>query len=186
MIPLASLWLPVVLSAVFVFLLSWVLHTVLPWHRGDWKKLPAEDEVMEALRKFAIPPGDYMTPCGGGMESMKDPKFLEKFKAGPVMLVTVMKPGVMNMGSSLGQWFAFCLVVSVFAAYVAGRALEPGAHYLAVFRFAGVTAFAGYALAQAQDSIWHQRNWGTTLRTMADGLLYGLVTAGTFGWLWPK
>jgi len=186
MVPIASLWLPVVLSAVFVFFASWAVHMLLPWHKGDYRKVPREDEVMEALRKFAIPPGDYMMPCGDGPESMKDPKFLEKFKAGPVMIMTVMQPGVMNMGPALAQWFVYCLVVSVFAAYVAGRALDPGAHYLGVFRFAGVTAFAGYALAQAQESIWHHRDWGATLRTMTDGLLYGLVTAGTFGWLWPK
>jgi hypothetical protein len=186
MITLASLWLPVVLSAVFVFFASFLLHTVLPWHKGDWKKLAAEDEVMEALRRFSLPPGDYMLPCGGGAEAMKDPKFLEKLKRGPVLLMTVLKSGRMDMGPSLAQWFVYCLVISVIAGYVASRALEPGSHYLAVFRFAGVTAFAAYALAQWQESIWHKRSWGTTMRNNIDGLLYGLVTAGTFGWLWPK
>jgi hypothetical protein len=77
-------------------------------------------------------------------------------------------------------------VVGVFAAYVAGRALPEGAHYLAVFRFAGVTGFVAYALAGWQESIWYKRPWSVTLKNTFDGLLYGLVTAGTFGWLWPR
>ena len=44
----------------------------------------------------------------------------------------------------------------------------------------------GYALAQGQESIWHSRSWGTTLRNTLDGLIYGLLTAGTFGWMWPQ
>lgn len=185
MVPIPSLWLPIVLSAVFVFFASWAVHMLLPWHKGDYRKLSAEDDVADALRKFAIPPGDYMLPCGAGPESMKDPKFLEKFRQGPVLTMTVMQSGSMNIGPSLAQWLGFCLVVSLFAAYVVSRALGPGDSYPHVFRFAGVTAFSGYALAQWQESIWHQRAWGTTVRNTLDGLLYGLITAGTFGWLWP-
>ena len=66
------------------------------------------------------------------------------------------------------------------------RALGPGAHYLSVFRFAGTVAFAGYSLGLLQNSIWYKRNWGTTARGMIDGLVYGLLTAGVFGWLWPR
>ncbi|MBW2258413.1 MAG: hypothetical protein JRI25_27990 [Deltaproteobacteria bacterium] len=76
-------------------------------------------------------------------------------------------------------------LLGIFAAYVAGRALEPGAHYLAVFRFAGCMAFVGYALALWQNSIWYKRAWSTTLKSSFDGLVYALLTAGTFGWLWP-
>jgi len=72
------------------------------------------------------------------------------------------------------------------AAYIAGRALEPGAHYLSVFRFAGATAFFGYAFALMQQSIWYKRAWGTTFKSTFDGLIYALLTAGTFGWLWPS
>jgi hypothetical protein len=89
------------------------------------------------------------------------------------------------MGRSLLLWFGYCLLVSLFAAYLAGRALGPGAHYLEIFRFAGAAAFSGYALALLQNSIWYQRNWGATLKSVLDGFIYALVTAGTFGWLWP-
>jgi len=92
----------------------------------------------------------------------------------------------MRMGKSLVLWFLYSVVVSVFAAYVAGRALGPGAQYLQVFRFAGCTAFTAYSLALVQPSIWYGRNWGTTVKSMFDGLVYACLTAGTFGWLWPR
>jgi hypothetical protein len=69
---------------------------------------------------------------------------------------------------------------------IAGRALPAGARYLAVFRFAGATAFYGYALALWQNTIWYKKNWMTTLKSNADGLIYALLTAGFFGWLWPR
>ena len=186
MVPVASLWLPIVVSGVIVFLVSFVIHMVLPYHRSDYRKLPAEDEVMEALRKFNIPPGDYMVPRADNAQAMNQPAFKEKLNKGPVAIVTFVKPGPFNMTSNLIQWFVFSLVVGVFAAYVTGRALGPGAPYLQVHRFAGVTAFAGYALAMWQESIWHKRSWSTTLKTTFDGLIYGLMTGGTFGWLWPR
>ncbi len=186
MVAVTALWLPILLSAVFVFFVSYFVHMVLPYHRSDFARLPKEDDVAAALRPFAIPPGDYMLPCGTGPESMKDPKFLEKMKQGPVFVMTMMPAGSFNLGPALLQWFAYSLLVGVFAAYVAGRALGAGTPYLAVFRFAGVVAFTGYGLALVQDSIWYRKSWSTTLKNLFDALLYGLLTGGTFGWLWPR
>lgn len=186
MVPILSLWLPIVLSAVIVFVVSSVIHMLLGYHRSDFGKVPAEDEVREALGRFDIPPGDYVIPRASGPEEMRSEAFLEKTRKGPVAFMTVVPNGPPAMGASLALWFLYALVVGVFAAYIAGRALEPGAHYLAVFRFAGATAFVGYALALLQNSIWYRRKWSTTLKSMFDGLVYALLTAGTFGWLWPS
>lgn len=186
MVPVLSLWLPILLSAAIVFIASSILHMLLPFHRSDYRKLPDEDGVMDAFRKFNVPPGDYLFPCASNPKEMKEPAFREKWNKGPVGLMTVMESGPPAMGKSLALWFVYCTIVGVFAAYVAGRALGPGARYLAVFRFAGVTAFAGYALALWQNTIWYKRAWITTLKSTVDGLVYGLLTAGTFGWLWPR
>jgi len=185
MVELLSLWMPILVSAVFVFIVSSIIHMLLPYHRNDFGKVSSEDEVMGALRPFAIPPGDYILPRAGSTKEMNSPEFMEKMTKGPVVFMTVIKNGPPSMAGSLVLWFLYSVVISVFAAYIAGRALGPGAHYLAVFRFAGCTAFAGYALALLQNSIWYKRNWGATLKSMFDGLVYALVTAGTFGWLWP-
>jgi hypothetical protein len=186
MVPLTSLWIPILVSAVIVFVASSIIHMALRYHRSDMRKMPAETEVMEALRRFNLAPGDYMLPRAEGPEGMKSPEFRDKMTKGPVAFMTVVKSGPPAMGASLLQWFFHSLLVGIFAGYVAGRALPPGALYLDVFRFAGTTAFAGYSLALLHDSIWYHRAWSTTLKFMFDGLIYGLLTAGVFGWLWPR
>ncbi len=186
MVPVMSLWLPILLSAVIVFVASSIIHMALGYHRSDYRRFADEDGVMDALRKFAIPPGDYLFPYGGSPKAMKDPAFREKWNKGPVGLMTVIPSRPPTMGRSLVSWFLYCVVVGIFAAYIAGRALQPGAPYLSVFRFAGCTAFIGYSLALWQFTIWYRRSWVTTLKSTIDGLIYGLLTAGVFGWLWPR
>jgi hypothetical protein len=186
MVSLTSLWLPIVISAVVVFFASFIVHMVLPFHRKDFRKLPAEDEVLDALRRFNIPPGDYLAPNAGGPEAMRTKEFQEKFARGPVFTVTFMQPGSVGMGPQLGLWFVFCLVVSLFAGYVASRALPPGAEYLRVSQMASTTAFLGYAMARWSDAIWFKRSVATTIRATIDGIVYGLLTGGVFGWLWPQ
>ena len=183
---LHSLWLPILLSSIFVFVLSSLIHMATPWHKGDYRKVPDQDRVMDALRPFAVPPGDYMLPLCADMKEMRSAEFLEKLKRGPVAVLTVLPNGMMSMARSMVLWFLYLVIVGVFSAYVAGRALPPGARYLAVFRFAGVTAFTAYSLALWQMTIWYRRSVGTTVRATIDGLLFALVTAGTFGWLWPR
>ena len=187
MVTLIDLWLPILLSAVFVFIVSSIINMFLPYHKSDFKKLAQEDAVMDALRPFNIPEGDYFLPndceTKGGMNSKE---IQEKYAKGPVAMMTVCKSGPPNMASSLILWFFYSILVSILAAYVTTIALAPDAHYMIVFRYISSTAFIGYSLALMQNSIWYKRNWGATLKSMFDGLIYALVTAGTFGWLWPK
>jgi len=186
MVPITALWLPILLSAVIVFVASSIIHMVLPIHKSDYRKLPEEGGVLDALRAAGVTPGPtYHFPHTTHKE-MKSPEVVEKFKRGPVGLLTVIRSGPPAMGKFLGQWFLYCLVISIFTAYLTGRTRAPGTHYLEVFRVAGTTAFLGYAAAQVQDSIWKGQPWGVTLKHVFDGLIYALLTAGTFGWLWPR
>jgi hypothetical protein len=182
---LSALWLPILVSAVFVFLASSIIHMASPWHKSDYPKLPNEQQVMDALRPLAIPPGDYFVPRPSSRDEMRSPAFADKMKQGPVMVFTVM-PGQMEMGRNLALWFVYCVAVGAFAGYIAGRALPPGTPYLQVFRFAGATAFIAYSVALWQMSIWYRRAWTTTVKATVDGLIYAMLTAGTFGWLWPR
>ena len=186
MTALPALWLPILLSAVIVFVASSIIHMATRWHAGDYRRVPDEARFADAVRPLALPPGDYMTPMCDSMEEYKSAEFAEKRAKGPVMMFTVYPNGPSTMGGQLFSWFIFGLVVSLFAGYISGRALAPGAHYLEVFRFAGATAFIGYSLALWQMTIWYRRSLGTTIRSTIDGLLYGLLTAGVFGWLWPR
>jgi hypothetical protein len=184
MIALTSLWLPILLSAVFVFIASSIIHMFLGYHADDFGPTPDEERVRDALR--GIPPGDYVVPYAKGMDAMKTPEYTQKMQEGPAAFITVGPSGDWSMGRSLGLWFVYCLVVSHFAGYVAGRALGFDAHYLEVFRFAGATAFIGYAMALWQGVIWYRRSVRATLKSTFDGLIFALLTAGTFGWLWPS
>lgn len=186
MVPISSQWLPVLLSAVIVFFASWLFHMVLPHHKGDFKHVPDEELFLESMRKLGIAPGDYVVPCPSSPHAMKDPAFVERRTRGPNVIMTVMKGSPPSMGKELIQWFLFLLLVGVFAAYITGRALPPGVPYLKVMRFAGATSFLCYGVGAIPGSIWYKRSWGATLKTVADGLVYGLLTGGTFGWLWPR
>jgi len=185
MVSVASLWLPILLSAVLVFILSSIIHMATPWHKGDYPKMPNESAVADALRPLAIPPGDYMLPRAETSQEMKSPEFVEKLNRGPVLMLTVLPNGQFAMGKNLVLWFVYSVIVSVFAGYLAGATLPPGTEYLSVFRVAGTTAFAGYSLALWQMAIWYNRSLGVTVRSTIDGLVYALVTAGIFGSLWP-
>lgn len=186
MVSVLSLLIPIALSAVFVFIASSIIHMATPWHKNDLKKIPNEDGVMNALRSFNIPPGEYGVPKPDSMKDMGTPEFQAKYKAGPVAFLTVRPSGDMSMSRNLVMWFIYSLVVSVFAGYIAGVAFGPGTEYLRIMQVAGCVAFTGYSLAQAHESIWWGRSWSRTIRSMLDGLLYGLLTGGTFGWLWPR
>jgi hypothetical protein len=186
MVPITSLWLPILLSAVIVFVVSSIIHMALPFHKSDYRKLPEEDTVLDVLRTAGVTPGRvYVLPYCTQKE-MKSPEMVEKFKRGPIGLLTVRPSGAPALGKFLGQWFFYCVLVSFFTAYLTGRTRMPGTQYLEVFRVAGATAFMGYSLALIQNAIWKGETWGITLKYVFDGLIYGLLTAGTFGWLWPK
>jgi len=181
---IAALWLPILASAVIVFVASSIIHMAPLWHRGECPPLPDQDRVQDALRPFQLQTGEYMLPRAKDMKSMQAPEFVEKLKRGPVVIMTVIPNGPISMSKSLAQWFIYSVIVSILAAYVAGATLADDAPYLAVFRVAGTVAFVAYAVGLWQQSIWYSRPWSTTLKHTVDGLIYGLLTGGTFGWLW--
>jgi len=186
MIEITSLWAPILVSALVVFVVSSIIHMGPFWHRSDFPKLANEAQFIQAVRPLALAPGDYMIPKPSSMADMRTAEYMEKRNQGPVVMMTVMPNGAMTMAASLLQWFIYGLAISILTAYIAGHALDRGAPYLRVFQVAGATAFVSYAAALWPLSIWYRRGWGLTFKGTLDGLLYGLFTAGTFGWLWPR
>ena len=186
MVPVLSLWLPVLVAAVLVFVASSVIHMFLGYHSNDRGATPDEDGAMDALRGLGLDPGNYAIPHAGSMEVMKSEEFQEKARRGPSAFLTLLPPNPQaRMGRQLGQWFIYCIAVGLVTAYASGLALGPGAEYMAVFKMVSVVAFMGYAMALAQDAIWSFQGWAATARSMFDGLIYALLTGGAFGWLWP-
>ncbi len=185
MVSLTALWLPILLSAVIVFVASSIIHMVLPYHRSDYQKLPDEDKLLATLRAAGLKRGLYVFPyCT--LKEMKSPAVIEKYRQGPVGMMTVFPSGPPVLPKFLSMWFGYCLIISFFVAYLTGRTVAPGVQYLAVFRVAGTAAFLAYGLGHLSNGIWKGQPWIVTIKEVVDGLVYGLLTAGTFGWLWPR
>jgi len=182
---LAALWLPIVLSAIIVFIASSVMHMMLKYHQGDYRALPEEDKVLGVLRGAGLTRGLYVFPFTTHKD-MKSPAMVEKYKQGPVGFMTILPSGPVNMPKFLGLWLGFCLIIGVFVAYLTWHTVPHGANYRAVFRVAGTAAFLAYGLGNLSNGIWKGQTWSATIKEVIDGLIYGLLTAGTFGWLWPR
>lgn len=185
MTPLDQLWLPILCSSVAVFFLSAVVNMAPLWHKNDYPRREDQEGIMNALAPFTIAPGEYLLPRAKNREEMQSPEYLQKLNNGPVIMMTVWKYGSTPMTMTFIYWFIYTTIISLFAAYIAGRALPSGAEYLAVFRYTGTTAFLGYSAAIWQFTIWFNKPLKSSLKMSFDGILYALCTAGMFGWLWP-
>jgi hypothetical protein len=184
MVLLAALWLPILLSAIIVFIASSIMHTVLPYHRSDYRKLPDEDTVVAALRSAGVSRGLYNFPHFTHKE-MKEPAAQEKFKQGPVGFLTIFPTGAVNMSKFLIQWFVYCLLIAFFVAYLAAHTVSPAAPIRHVLRVVGTAAFLGFGLGTFSNAIWKGQTWSMTLKEVFDGFIYAVLTAATFAWLWP-
>jgi len=182
-VALLSLWMPILLSAVAVFIASSLVWMVLQYHNSDWKKLPNEDAVSAALKGVA--PGGYSLPYCGSNKERATPEWQAKMVAGPVAMLTVCQHGSTGMGKQLGQWFVYCVVISTLVAYVAGTTLVTGTECMKVFQVTATVAVLAYAGSAACHSIWFGQAWSRTTKDILDGIIYGHVTAGIFCWLWP-
>ena len=183
MVTLGMLWLPILVSAVIVFIASNVLWMVLPfWHHKDYSNLASSDAVVASLKD--TPSGQYMVP------SMNWGKMTEEQKSavqrGPGGLLLLRNPMQFSMGSALTGFFLFNVVVIAIVAYVGSFSLGVGAKYPQVFRVVASAGILGYSFHTVSDSIWYGRPWSSTIKFVIDGIIYGVLIAGTFGWLWPR
>jgi hypothetical protein len=182
-----ALWLPIIVAAVGVFIASSIVHTMLPYHRSDMRRLSAdkEDAVLDALRRVEVAPGDYGVPHPGSAAGMRDPAFVAKASKGPRVVMTVSPGEAPSMGPYLAQWFVYCLIVSACVGLLTWHIAGPGATFGFVFHMAAPIGFLTFGMALPQMSIWYRRSWATTLKSLFDSAIYGAVTGAAFGWLWP-
>ncbi|MEX0707686.1 MAG: hypothetical protein WD078_06940 [Woeseia sp.] len=180
---LMALWLPILLSAAVVFIVSSLIWTVIQWHNSDWQKLPDEDGARHALK--GVPPGQYTLPHAADNKARQSSEWQQKYKEGPAAMLVVLPHGSLAMGKQLVQWFVYCLVISLLVAYVASVTLPAGTSYLKVFQVTATVGILAYAGNASMGAIWFGHTWGRTAKDIADGVIYGLLTAGLFGWLWP-
>lgn len=184
MVSLAQLWLPIVVAAVGVFVASSLVHMVFKWHNSDHRKLPNEDDVRKVLGG-ANAPGQYFVPHCADHSDLKKPEVLQKFVEGPVGMLTVWPSGAPTMGKQLGLWFAFNVVIAIFVAYLASRAIPAGAGAGQIARVVCTVTFLSYAGGNVTNAIWMGKPWSTAAKDVLDALIYGAVSALAFAWLWP-
>lgn len=185
MVGLSALWMPIVASAVFVFIALALIHGLVGWHKADMSGVPGEARVLELLRGLNVQPGDYRFPYSSSVDEMKTPEFAEKMKQGPVGIMSIWPSGDINMGKLFGLWFAYSLLIAALAAYFTSRTHGPGAPYLEVFRDSAAITFCCYVVAHWQNWIWWGKSTRFTVTHSLDGIIYALITGATFGWLWP-
>ena len=184
---LAQLWMPIVLSAVLVFVTSSVIHMVIKWHQSDYRKFANEDDVRAVIRAGNAAPGQYIVPHILDTKTMSTPEVQKKFTDGPVAFMTLRPPGPPAIGGALGQWFAFSLVVALLAAYIASKTLMQieGTTFLGVCRVVGTITFLAYGGGSVTAGIWMGKPWGSVMKELLDAAIYALVSALAFGALWP-
>jgi hypothetical protein len=185
MVDWSNLLLPIVLATVFVFIASSVIHMVIRYHNVDYRQIAGEDAVLAAIRQTGAAPGQYIFPHCKDPQSMNTPEMQRKFTEGPVGVLYLKPPGVIQLGPFLGKWIAYSLIISAAVAYLARAELPIGTHYLKVFQLVGTATWFAYAWQAPSDSIWKGKPWEVTWKEMLDGLIYAALTAGTFAWLWP-
>ncbi len=184
-ITLLQLWMPILLGTFLAWIASALIHVVAKYHNSDYQALSNEEEVMDAVRNGSPKLGIHTLPCCAEMSEMNKPEVQEKFNKGPVAILTVFPNGLLKMGKLMLQQITFFLGGCIVIAYCATQALTAGVDYMAVFRFVSTVGFLAFGWANIPMSIWYGHPWSTTAKYLFDALIYALVVAGSFAWLWP-
>jgi hypothetical protein len=182
---LLQAWLPVAVSAVGVFVASSLVHMVFKWHNSDYRPLPNEDEVRAALRAGGAGPGPYVIPHCGDMKRMREEPMQQKFREGPVGFLTLVPNGAPRMGKALGLWFLLNLAIAAIAGGLAVRYVGLAGDGHAAGHLAGLLSLLAYGVGSLQAGIWMGKRPASIAKDLLDALIYALVTAFAFAWLWP-
>ena len=186
MTPFMSLLLPIVVAAFAVFILSTIIHMVMPWHKSDYAAVPDHDAATAAIGSLGLAPDDYAVPNPRLPNGGKNPNFIAEFERGPTFQMTLIPPGGMHMGKTMGTWFGFMLLIAAIAAWVTGSIVPPGGNTRAVFHYSAIVTACSYGFGAWPLSIWYHRKWSTAFKGTFDAILYGLATGAIFMWMWPK
>lgn len=183
---LTTLWMPVIVTAIAIFIASSLIHMVFKWHNSDYRPLANEDAVRAALSSGTPALGLYAVPYCTDMKEMGSESMMKKLNEGPNAYITVRPNGMPNMGTMLGQWFLLTLVVAAMVAVATAGAIGPGsANAAGAGYLAGMMTFLAYFVGSLCNSVWMGKTWGSTAKDAGDALIYGVITGTIFLKLWP-
>ena len=181
---LTPLWLPILLSAVVVWVASAIVWMALPHHKRDFIALPDEDGFMEHVRKSGLGPGNYVFPDFRGRDAMKSEKVCKALESGPVGHLSLW-PTPLTMGGKMVATFVVFLVVSTLIAYLTRVALPGAAPFGKVFQVATTAGVLAYCFSFIPNAVWFGAYRRTIVAGIVDGVVYGVITGAIFAWRWP-
>ena len=181
---LLPLWLPILLSAAVVWIVSTIFGMPFLHHKNDFIGLPDEDAFMDSLRKSGIKPGNYLFPDFRSPAAMKSEKVSKALEAGPVGHLSVWQPPL-TMGGKLAATFIVYLVVSLLIAYLASVTLPKTAEFAKVFQVVGTAGILAYSFSFIPNAIWFGAYKRTIVASIIDGIVCGAITGAIFAWRWP-
>lgn len=192
--PFLHLWLPILLSAAAVWIVSTIFGMPFLHHKNDWIGLPAahENAFMDAIRAIGITPGNYLFPDFRTREAMESEKVKKALEQGPVGHLSLWQPPL-TMGGKLVGVFIVYLVASTLIAYLASVALPPlpktggeeGWGFGKVFQVVGAAGILAYCFSFIPSALWFGAYKRTIIVSIIDGIVYGAITGAIFAWLWP-
>lgn len=177
------LWLPILLSAAAVWLISLVFGMALPHHKQDWIGLSDEDGFMDFIRRNGIKPGNYLFPDFRTREALKSAKVEKALNEGPVGHLSVWRTPV-TMGDKMVGAFIVHLVVATLIAYLTRIALPGAAPFAKVFQIAGTAGILAYSFSFIPNALWFGAYKRTIVASIIDGIICGLVIGVIFAWRW--
>lgn len=183
---IAQFWLPILLSAVAIFIASALIWMVAPHHKKEWRTHPNEAQVLAAIRGGGATPGAYLIPHAQDPNAMKDPAFQARMAEGNVGTLFLRPPGMPSMGRLMGQQFIYFLVVTALIAVLMVVVLPPSEGFMIVLKSVGLAAFMAYGFAVIPESIWFGRPWKSCVLTLVDAAIYAAITAAIFAKFWPQ
>ena len=182
---LAALWLPILLSAVVVFVISSLVHMVFKYHASDYGTVANEEAIRAAVNTNPPAPGRYVIPHCKDMKDMSSPEMLKKYQEGPVMHFTILPKGMPNMGKYLGLWFVWSLVIAAVAGWLTAKVYGVGVPPLGAAKFFAVVTFIAHGFGTITESIWVGRPWSSSAKYVLDAALYAVGSGAVVYWLWP-
>ena len=184
---LSHLWIPILVSAAAVWIASALAWMIVGHHKNDNPALPNEQEVIDTIKGWNLPPGEYMFPdfrrCKGMTKEQKQAMY-ENMQKSPMGILRVW--GKISMGGNMLWTFVVCLVVSTLIAYLGWSALpHAGSSFAHTFQVLGTAGILAYCFASFPGDIWFQRSRRAMTTNFIDGVVFGLITGAVFAWLWP-
>jgi hypothetical protein len=181
-----QLWLPILATGVLIFVASSLIHMVFKWHNSDYRPLGNEDEVRAAIRHGAPAPGQYLLPYCADVKDMQGTEMRKKYVEGPIAFLTVRANGVPTMAPALTQWFIYTVAIAAITGGIALQTYGLKGDPRHAAHLVGVMSLLAYAAGSVQMGIWMGKPWRSVGKDVLDGVIYGVISAFTFMWLWPS